>query len=164
MKSTMISEFVTHACAAAVSGNGYDLGDVCEISDKILHIMHPDMNHLKENDDGGGSYPEKSQVLFDKYLDEVEFALTEIGLCYDITKSTWIVKPRKETVAVQIPFPLGDRDVFVYDVPENGVTIEQALENFKGQADEDYSINDLEAYFEKQGFVVAQVTRLEGEY
>lgn len=164
MKETMISEFTTYACAAAVSGNGYDLSDVCEISDKILHVMHPDMNHLQENEDGVGTYPEKSQVLFDEYLDEVESALTKIGLCYDISKSTWTVQPSKETVAVQIPFPLGDRDVFVYDVPKNGATIEQALENFKSTADEDYSIDDLEAYFEKQGFVVAQVTRLEGEY
>ena len=164
MKATMIHEFVTEACVHAVAGNGYDHADVCEISDKILHVMHPDMNHLQEDENGCGSYPAKSQALFDEYLDEVEFALQEIGLVYDISKGKWVVKPSKETVAVQIPFPLGDRDVFVYEVPENGATIEQALENFKSQADEDYSINDLETYFEKQGFVVAQVNRLEGEY
>ena len=90
MKGTMISEFVTEACVAAVRGEEYTLADVCEISDKILHIMHPDMNH--ESVEGiTSSYPKKSQALFGGYLGEVCEALEEMGLEYNTHNSLWEV-------------------------------------------------------------------------
>lgn len=83
-------EFVADACVAAVKGDPYTLADVCELSDRLLHLMHPDMNH-QYVEGMMTSYPEASQDLFGKIQDEVEHALAETGLVYSEPYSMWVI-------------------------------------------------------------------------
>ncbi|MEC8306656.1 MAG: hypothetical protein VXZ72_02220 [Chlamydiota bacterium] len=95
MKESITNEFAAHACVAAVRGTPYGLADVCEVSDKLLRTLHPEMEHDHVESDNGCemiTYTERSQDLFEGYLSEIESALRSIGLEYDTYNSTWVVK------------------------------------------------------------------------
>ena len=158
-------EFVADACVAAVKGDAYGLADVCELSDRLLHLMHPDMNH--ECVKGmTSSYPEASQDLFEGIMSEVEGALEKVGLTYDCFHSAWVIKRK----IIQIPFPLGDRDIFVTADPakEDGdvlTAVRRSIEEYNnGQDHQDSSIEQLERFLIGKGYKLVQCNRIEGIY
>ena len=164
----MIYQFVADACVAAVQGDPYTLADVCEISDRLLHLMHPDMNHVYV-EGMTSSYPEASQDLFEKYKDEVERALAETGLVHSEHYSDWVIPDLKVDQFVQIPFPHEDRDIFVHSpkfatAPFAYERVKDLLEEFKKTAQKDYSIDDVERFLLSKDCTILSVTRMEGEY
>ena len=91
MKDTLISEFCVNACQAAPTDHPYSTSDVCELAHKVLVIMHPGTEHDVEDPEGVFRYTDASQVLFDRYYDEVEDALWAIGLKFNYYNSTWVI-------------------------------------------------------------------------
>jgi len=168
MKETMMYQFVADACVAAVKGDPYSLAEVCELSDRLLHLMHPDMNHVHV-EGMTSSYPKASQDLYNNILSEVECALEKVGLVYSEHYCDWVIPDLKNDTFVQIPFPLGDRDIFVHSpkfatAPFAYERVKDLLKEFKETAKKDYSIDDVERFLSSKGCTILSVTRVEGEY
>ena len=101
MKDTLIANFCVKACEAASTDRPYGLSEVCDLAHEILTLMHPDTEHDVEEPEGVFRYTDTGQELFNGYFDEVEGALSKIGLEYNLFDSTWKVKEEDDGKLVQ---------------------------------------------------------------
>jgi hypothetical protein len=89
MSHNQISDFCAAACKAAKSEHPYNTSDLCELADKLLVELHPNLNHSVEDPEGVFYYTSESQLLFEKVFQEIELALIQSGLEYD-QNSLWV--------------------------------------------------------------------------